>query len=166
MEGDGETEARGHLLCLWQSYKSWFPENVCIVQEGNQPRQGGSEDKESSSRYFKSWLHWRQRQQCQSSWRDHTCENWPVKNGFWLKWSDLIFGLFSSPWGDKWMTVAAWLSCYFPGWLRVVGPYESKCRSRSQEMRQDGEQELKPLYHEGSRQSKAQKDLTWLWTGT
>lgn len=49
------------------------------------------------------------------------------------------------------MTVAAWLSFYFPGWSRVVGPYESKCRSRSQEMGKDGEQELKPLYHEGSR---------------
>lgn len=58
------------------------------------------------------------------------------------------------------MTIAAWLSFYFPVWLRVVGPYESKCRSRSQEMGKDGEQELKPLYHKGSRQEKAQKDLT------
>lgn len=64
------------------------------------------------------------------------------------------------------MTVAAWLSFHFPGWLRVVGPYESKCRSESQEMGKDGERELKPLYHEGSRRGKAQEDLTWLQLGT
>lgn len=64
------------------------------------------------------------------------------------------------------MTVAAWFSFYFPGWLRVVGPYESKCRSRSQEMGKDGEQELKPLYHKGYRQGKDQKGLTWLQLGT
>lgn len=58
------------------------------------------------------------------------------------------------------MTAAACLSFYFPGWLRVDGPYESKCHSRSQEMGKDGEQELKPLYHGGSRRGKPQKDLT------
>lgn len=70
------------------------------------------------------------------------------------------------PLRGKWMTVAAWFSFYFPGWLRVVGPYESKCRSRSQEMGKDGEQELKPLYHKGYRQGKDQKGLTWLQLGT
>lgn len=63
------------------------------------------------------------------------------------------------------MSVAAWLSFHFPDWLRVVGPYESKCRSRSQEIGQDGEQELKPLYHEGCRQGRALKDLPCLHPG-
>lgn len=92
----GETEAQGHLACLWQSYMSWFPGNICIVQRGNQPKKCGSEDKESSSRSFRSWLRWSQRH---PTWRYHTCENWPVKDRFWLKRSDLIFGLFSSPCG-------------------------------------------------------------------
>lgn len=96
---------------------SWFPENICIVQRENQPKKCGSEDKESSSRSFRSWLHWSQRH---PTWRDHTCESWLVKNGFWLKWSDLIFGFFSSPCGANewpWLPGLASISLGGYGWL-------------------------------------------------
>jgi len=63
------------------------------------------------------------------------------------------------------MSVAAWLTFHFPQWLRVVGPYESKCRRRSQEIGQDGEQELKPLYHEGCKQRRVPKGLLCLQPG-